>query len=177
MKKIVCLYGGPGTGKSTTAAALFASLKYKSLNVELVREYIKDWVWEGRKVLPQDQFYLLAKQARKEKILFEENDYIITDSPLHVGAFFEQRHEQAPFIAPIVIQKHHSYAKEHGFEHVHVFLKRIKPYNSKGRFETEEQAQQVDKDMAKFLTDQGVFWHNIVADTNAPGDILKILGL
>jgi len=39
MKKIVCLWGGPGTGKSTTCAGLFSKLKQQKFNVEMNREY------------------------------------------------------------------------------------------------------------------------------------------
>lgn len=176
-KKIICLYGGPGTGKSTTAAALFVELKHKEQNVELVREYIKDWVWEKRKVLPQDQFYIAAKQARKEKILFEDNDYIITDSPLHLGAYFEQKYEEPPYMGPILIQKHSTYAKEHGFEYLHVFLKRVKKYNPKGRFETEDQAKQVDIEMKTFLQNQGINFYEITANSQAADNIIKLLKL
>jgi len=36
MTLVVNLYGGPGTGKSTTAAATFAELKMAGINCELV---------------------------------------------------------------------------------------------------------------------------------------------
>ena len=68
MKVIVCLYGGPGTGKSTTGAALYARFKQADYNAEMNREYIKEWVWEGREVKPGDQTYFFAKQARKERL-------------------------------------------------------------------------------------------------------------
>ena len=40
--KVINLYGGPGTGKSTTAAALFALIKREGYNVELVTEFAID---------------------------------------------------------------------------------------------------------------------------------------
>lgn len=175
-KAIVCLYGGPGTGKSTTAAALFAALKYKGKNVELVREYIKDWVWEGRKLLPQDQFYLAAKQARRERILFKDNDYIITDSPLYVNAFYENKYEKPPHIGEILIGKHRALAEEHGFEYLHVFLGRLKPYNELGRFENEEQARDIDVKLRAYLESYSVIAHDVPADEQAPGKIMELLG-
>lgn len=47
MKKIICLYGGPGAGKTTTSAGLFFKLKSMGHTCELNREYVKDWVWEN----------------------------------------------------------------------------------------------------------------------------------
>ncbi len=45
---IINLYGGPGAGKSTSAAYLYYLLKCQQENVELVREYVKKWAWENR---------------------------------------------------------------------------------------------------------------------------------
>jgi adenylylsulfate kinase-like enzyme len=41
---VINLFGGPGTGKSTLAAALFTDLKMKGINAELVTEFAKDLV-------------------------------------------------------------------------------------------------------------------------------------
>ncbi len=38
MKKIICLYGGPGAGKSTTAAGVYHHLKMLGFNCEMNRE-------------------------------------------------------------------------------------------------------------------------------------------
>jgi tRNA uridine 5-carbamoylmethylation protein Kti12 len=89
MKRIICLWGGPGTGKTTTAASLFAELKKRGYNAELNREYIKDWVWEKRELIDGDQVYITAKQARKERIYMKQGlDFIITDSPLSLTTFY-----------------------------------------------------------------------------------------
>ncbi len=43
MKKTIAInfYGGPGTGKSSMAAAIFSNLKNEGINAELVTEYAK----------------------------------------------------------------------------------------------------------------------------------------
>jgi hypothetical protein len=41
MTVVVNLFGGPGTGKSTTASGVFYHLKRDNRNVELVQEYAK----------------------------------------------------------------------------------------------------------------------------------------
>ena len=81
-KRIICLYGGPGTGKSTTCAGLYYKLKMTGYNAEMNREYVKEWVWEGRNIQTGDQTYFFAKQARKERLyILQGLDFIITDSP------------------------------------------------------------------------------------------------
>jgi hypothetical protein len=72
--RIINLYGGPGTGKSTSAAFLYYLLKNDNVNAELVREYVKDWAWEKRSINTYDQLYLLGKQIRKESLLYGKTD-------------------------------------------------------------------------------------------------------
>ena len=65
---VINLYGGPGTGKSTTAAHVFALLKQRDVNAELVREYAKDIVWEGRTHLLSGVFpYQLVIFSKQNK--------------------------------------------------------------------------------------------------------------
>jgi ABC-type multidrug transport system ATPase subunit len=66
MTTIINLFGGPGSGKSTTAAYLYAGLKNQGVNAELIREYVKDWAYESRTVGVFDQLYFFGKQVRRE---------------------------------------------------------------------------------------------------------------
>ena len=150
-RRIICLWGGPGVGKSTTAAELFALMKKDHKNVELVREYVKSWVWEGRNIQPGDQSYFAAKQARHERILFDRIDYIITDSPLWLCTHYERAMEPRPSVAEVVVQKQINYAAKKGFKYIHFFLERSAPYDPEGRFQTEEEALQIDEDLKALL--------------------------
>ena len=46
MAIVINLFAGPGVGKSTTAARVFAELKLKGVNCEMALEFAKDKVWE-----------------------------------------------------------------------------------------------------------------------------------
>src|SRR5579885_3619982 len=85
---IINVYGGPGAGKSTSAAYLYYLLKVAGKNVELVREYVKDWAWEGRKFGAYDEIYFLGKQVRHESMLFGKVDWIVTDAPVYMTAYY-----------------------------------------------------------------------------------------
>ena len=83
--KVINLFGGPGSGKSTTAAALFSNLKRLDFKCELVTEYAKDVEYEGRSNIFEDQLYITAKQNRRLKRLQDYHislDYAITDCSL-----------------------------------------------------------------------------------------------
>lgn len=43
--KYINFFGGPGSEKSTSAAQLFSRMKKQRMNVELVTEVAKDFLW------------------------------------------------------------------------------------------------------------------------------------
>lgn len=150
---IINLYGGPGTGKSTSAAYLYYLLKECGLNAELVREYVKDWAWEERKISTYDQIYFLGKQSRRESLLYGKVDAIVTDSPVMLGAFYAERycpHRIADGVAHLTAAFYQQ-AHEDGHVHHHVMLRRSKGYNPAGRFQTEAEAREMDGGIHRFL--------------------------
>ena len=175
MKKIAYLYGGPGTGKSTTAAHLFALAKQDDINAELVREYIKDWVWEGREVRPGDQPYIASKQSRKERICFGSVDLIISDSPMYLGQFYEEKYDNSYHVVRHLIAKHMQFAELEGYEFLHVFLKRTKEYNPLGRYQNETEAVECDKEIRELLIREGIEFVDIDANPDAARKILDII--
>lgn len=70
---VINLFGGAGVGKSTTCADIFAHLKKQQYSVEMVREWVKGWAYEKRKITDLDPYYIFAKQLKAEKMLFYHN--------------------------------------------------------------------------------------------------------
>lgn len=176
MKKIICLYGGPGSGKSTTCAGLYYNLKMLGYNCEMNREYVKDWVWEGRKWSEGDQTYFFAKQSRRERILINNNlDYIITDSPLILTHFYGLKYdwmEQNFNTSEIMLKHHHEFCKRHNYKVEHFILKRAHDYVAAGRNESEEIAVDYDKQIQTLLDTKGIKYHIIEGQP-----VAKILGI
>lgn len=153
MSLVINFYGGPGTGKSTSAAAAFAHLKQLGISCELVTEYVKQWAWENRKPVNLDQFYIFGKQARKEYSLHTKVDVIITDSPVSLCAYYTKifgTEEQASCFKTMT-KTYYNTVDQDGHEYFHVWLNRLKAYDPKGRFQTEAEARQIDGDMRMFV--------------------------
>lgn len=159
-KTLVCnFYGGPGSGKSTTAAQVFAALKLRGVNAELVTEYAKGWAWQERKIGQLDQFYLFGKQLHRECQLYGKVEVIVTDSPIGIATFYAHRY-CSPAIAHALKMCHAAVRGEAAADYLDIVLDRTKQYNPKGRYETEDQARQIDIDMREFLRDQlGLTYH------------------
>ncbi len=144
----ICLYGGPGVSKSTTAAGLFYALKQESLEskviVELVQEYVKNWAYQKREPTGTDQVYLFAKQLHKEEVLLRNGvDMVITDSPLAMSVCYAEKKASktvATSLRAIATEFEGTYPG------LHLFIVRgNRPYIDKGRYETLEQAKSMDK--------------------------------
>lgn len=175
MTKVIGLIGGSGLGKSTTAAGLYYELKLRGLSVELVREYVKSWAWEGKKVGPYDQAYLFGKQTRYESLLYGKVDYIITDSPVVLSPIYEQFYTGQSVVDQAAL-KYLSNAAEKGVKHYHVILERNKPFDTRGRYETEDQARAVDAFVPKWLTDNNVSYvKSVASDRERVQEIIDML--
>lgn len=140
---VVNLFGGPGTGKSTLAAALFSNLKIKGVNVELVTEFAKDLVWSERNKELQDQVYILGKMYHKLWRLKDKVDVVVIDSPLPLCVYYDQG--KTPGIDEFVVGLFNQ------FKNINILLERNFPYQQEGRYQDEDGAVKVHNDICKIL--------------------------
>ena len=154
---IINLYGGPGAGKSTSAAYIYYLLKCQGESVELVREYVKNWAWENRAFGVYDELYFLGKQVRHESMLFGKVKYIVTDAPVYMTAYYAGIYCSLGFAQGVekAAAAFYQQAKDDGHNHLHIYLRRHKPYQADGRYQTEEQAIGVDKGVLEMLNRMG----------------------
>lgn len=166
---VINLFAGPSSGKSTTSAFLFYYLKSKNKNVELVREYAKDVVYEGSYHKLQNQIYVTAKQYKRLKDI-EQNkkenvNLVVTDSPLRLGEIYCKNHGYFKEYLPLL------HALNNEFTNINVLVNRVKPYNPYGRMQTEEESDQITKD----LTDIIKFDYSINGDTHGQLVLAELL--
>lgn len=143
-------FGGPGSGKSTTASWLFSELKKQNKSVEYVSEYVKFWAYSQRKIHEYDQIYLFGKQMQGEyKYLVHGVKNIVTDSPILLAAVYAEINGAggiADHLAGICEMYDADYAS------LNIYLKRgDKPYDAEGRYQTAEQALQADALIMQYL--------------------------
>lgn len=151
--RVVNLFAGPGTGKSTTCAALFAELKYSGHNTEMVLEYAKDAAWErrGEKVF-KAQEYIFGKQHFRLSRVAEEVEFVITDSPVLMSTVYIPDQYFLKSLEQTCVEAHESY------DSINIFLKRslAKPYNPKGRNQDESGARALDLKIEAMLKKHSV---------------------
>lgn len=143
LRTVINLFGGPGCGKSTTAAGLLYQCKMDGLSVELCSEYAKDLVYEDRNnVLETDQLYVFAQQHRRLHRYKDLVDVVIMESPLLLSSIYyspNNIYDQQKFNALVF----DTYSK---YPNINFLLQREGiPYVAEGRVQSEiEEAKTYD---------------------------------
>lgn len=161
---IINLFGGPGTGKSTTMAALFAELKRRRISVEMAPEWVKLPVWAGELHVLEDQLYIFAKQNHIIRRLVGKVEVIVTDCPLLMSLVYNNDPKLAALVRSVA----------HGYRNMHIFLNRVKPYSPRGRVQDESKARQLDVEIKAMLREEVIF-RAFNAGPEAVGQIVSAL--
>ena len=142
---IINLWGGPGSGKSTLALAATAALKRRGASAELVTEFVKDWCWRGQAVGPFDAPYITASQLYRESGLYGKVDFLVTDSPVSLGAVFERLFRPGDHMMHDLCRSIRARQAAAGLVHVDLLVPRRHAYVPEGRWQTEEDAVRLDE--------------------------------
>ena len=143
MTIVVNFIAGPGTGKSTIAANVFAELKWFNVNAELITKFVKDKVWENSLDVLKNQLYMFTKQYYRLQWAANYVDVVITDSPLVMSLVYGEKESDA--FKTLVMEKFMTHYN------LNFFLKRKKPYNPVGRDQAEEKAMGLDNKLKSIL--------------------------
>lgn len=160
------MFAGPGAGKSTIAAHAYAKLKWRGVDVELVTEYAKDLVWEGRSQALDNQIYVFGKQLQRLNILVGQVDVIVTDSPLLLSCIYKTENLSQSFDS-VVLDVFND------FNNINYFIERRNPYNPKGRLQTAEEAKIKNNEIKTFLESNNIQFDNILGNIDGVDAIVS----
>lgn len=158
--KVINLFAGPGTGKSTNAAYIFAKLKEAGINCEYVQEYAKDKTWEEHTKALSCQPYVTGKQFWRLFKLRDQVQLVVTDSPMILGTMYQGWGCSPDWEKGVV----HQFKM---FDNINIFLVRNTdkhPYNPKGRNQSEDQAVEIDRKTRLMLETHSIPFHEIKVD-------------
>ena len=169
MSIVVNLFGVPSAGKSTGAAYIFSQLKLAGVNCELVTEYAKDKEWEENKEIfkPENQVYIFAKQFYRMNRCKDKVDVIITDSPLLLSAFYNK--------SAVLGREFNNLAAHcfNSFYNKNYLLLRDKPYNPRGRLQTEEESDNLKKPLLDLLNKYEVEFETALGNVDCYDKIVQ----
>jgi nicotinamide riboside kinase len=145
---VVNIFGGPGTGKSTLAAQIFAQLKMQHIEAACPEEHAKLAIWSGQPWLLDEQAILLGRTWETLSALVGRVDVVICDSPLLLCSVYAGEREPLSF--------HNFVIDLHKRTHrLNLFIERPldQAYSTNGRRENEDQALVMDQRIKAALRD------------------------
>ena len=151
--KIINLYGGPGCGKSTTAAGLFSLMKMEGEHVELVTEFARDEINSGNKHRLNDQDWIFAHQHHRIQRLEDSGiEYVITDSPLLLMLVYADNVWcNKPYLESF---KRFVYEVDSTYNSYNIFIQRNDQFSEEdpGRVHSLEESKKIDDEIITMLT-------------------------
>lgn len=166
MALVINLIGPPGTGKSTGATFLFSMLKMRGINAEYVNEVAKDKVWEGSDFALAHQEYIFGEQSFKIACCAKSVDVVITDSPLLLSIFYNKYDVLGDSFNQTVLNVFNSYNNKV------YFIERVKDYNPVGRMQTEEESNEIGKELKNLLKKYNIKYNTVSGDLDGYNSIL-----
>lgn len=168
---VINLFGSPGTGKSTLMAEIFQKLKWLNIDCEMAPEFAKELVWENRMDTLKDQIYVFSKQNHNIYRLNGKVDIIITDSPILLSILYHKLHHtyEHPTLYKLIHETFDSY------NNWNFLLKRTKPYNTNGRFQTEHESDQLYNVLVDLLDEMFINYSKLDSDMNTSDKIVDLV--
>lgn len=147
--KILNLYGAPGSGKSTVASHIFTYLKRHHVKTELVGEFAKELIYEGRSDQLFNQVYIMGMQYKKLKDYerYGSANLVIADSPLLMQSVYCREKSYANEIIPLLKKL------DTEFDNINVFVRRASPYQEFGRVHSESESDELSKTIWELIKD------------------------
>lgn len=141
--KVINIFGGPGTGKSVTAAHLFAELKKLQKNCELVTEFAKELTYDESYKVMENQIWIFANQQHRMNRLLKKVDIIVTDAPLFNSIVYSGKGENKKEFHSFVLSEFNKY------DNLNVYLERETIYRQEGRYQDESGAKEIDDEVLR----------------------------
>ncbi len=176
--KIINLFGGPGIGKSTQASGLFTEMKKHHMSVEYTYEFPKEVAWEGNISQLKDQFFITANQHRNISRLYGKVEYIIVDSPIILGCFYEQRYGEGYPASFYSMTGFSNFIWDlfKRYDNINILLKRNdETYDPNGRIQDLQEAREIDDDIRKTLIVNNIPFSEFNVGTNTAVDIFNYI--
>ena len=171
---VINIVAGPGAGKSTISALVFAELKMQGEVAEYVQEFAKTLVWTGQFEALNDQYYVTRKQKELLESIKGHVKYIITDGSLLHGLFYNRFNESNTSN----IDKTEQYILKSfkSFNNFTIFLDRgqIK-YEHAGRTQNEKEARAIDSTLKMLLDKNDISYHLFPSDTTKIKEIIDLI--
>jgi len=175
MSYLINFIAGPGVGKSVMTSLIFAKLKMKGYNAEIVPEYAKQLVWTEEFELLNNQYHVSYYQNKLLKSLVGKTDYIVTDGSLVHGLVYNMVNtdntSDKDKTKSAILEWHNS------FKNINIYLERnIKlKYQQEGRIQSLEEATHIDNLIKFQLFDNKLEYKSFLSAEDSVNSIIEYI--
>ncbi len=150
---VIEFWGSPGSGKSTFAADCFVEAAKRGLNCHLVTEFIKDHAVRGLPIEELDQQWITGEQTRRESGCYGKFDFVFTDSPVLLPAFFSHYYDEDDLgLASFICRWENRASAKHNIERIRVFLPVVEEwFKQTGRYESYEDSYKMSLKLKNWI--------------------------
>jgi|LakMenEpi03Aug12_release.lakeMendotaPanAssembly.Ray.scaffolds.fasta_scaffold314895_2 broad-specificity NMP kinase len=174
---VINIIGGPGIGKTTISALLFANLKIRGYICEYVQEFAKKLVWLKDYDTLNNQFFVSREQYTLLKQIDGHVDFLITDGPLIHGIYYNKynkdNNSNIDKVEKFILNSINK------FKNINIVLDRVdRDYEKEGRIQTEQEAKDIDVILRHILRTNNYTFSSFRAEPdeieNIVNEVIKI---
>jgi adenylate kinase len=175
--KIINLFGGPGSGKSTITSGLFYELKKRNISCDNPYEFPKQVAWEDNKSQITDQLYIFANQHRGIVRSYGKVDFIILDSPILLSLAYKDGYDKG-YPASLYGESFDKMVFDvfNQYTNINFLLNREdKKYQTDGRFQSQTESSMFHKKIKNILDDHDLTYFNMEVNGDTVDKIIKFI--
>ena len=175
--KIINLFGGPGSGKSTITSGLFYELKKRNISCDNPYEFPKQVAWEDNKSQITDQLYIFANQHRGIVRSYGKVDFIILDSPILLSLAYKDGYDKS-YPASLYGESFDKMVFDvyNQYTNINFLLNRDdKKYQTDGRFQSQTESSMFHKRIKNILDDHDLTYFNMEVNGDTVDKIIKFI--
>lgn len=152
---VINAFAGPGAGKTVSCMDICSELKKRGYNAEYVQEYAKELVYDKNFEMldgsEENQFEILKKQIHRMDRLYEECDFIVTDSPIFLNEIYNNN--PTPEYSKMIDE---IYSHYNNFAY---FVQRdVSHFQEEGRIHNLQESMQKDNEIKAMLEEHDVYY-------------------
>lgn len=164
--KVINIIGGPGSQKSLFTAAIILYLHLHNKSVELIPDYSKSLVWQKNYEALRNQYHIAQQQFQMLELLDGQVQYLVTESSLPQILYYNETYADNICDVGKTRTQILDWYKQHN--NVNIMVERgDRKYVHTGRFQDENQAQEVDRGMRALLRREGISFTPLKPDMDA----------
>jgi hypothetical protein len=164
--QVINIMGGPGCDKTLYSSAIILNLNLRHKTVEFLPDYAKTLVWHKDHEALKNQYQIAQRQNEMLEVLDGQVQFLVTECPLpqllHYNAHYPDNICDIAKTRLKILEWH----KQHN--NVNVLTQRgEKKYVQAGRFQSEDEARQIDRSIQNMLDEEGIPYTVLAPDFEA----------